>query len=59
MEPMLELGRGDQLQVKCDYENPGSRTLTFGESTSDNEMCIALMYRYPASAVSFNCPAVP
>ena len=59
MEPMLRLARGDQLQVRCDYENPGSRTLTFGESTNDNEMCIALMYRYPASAVSFNCPALP
>jgi hypothetical protein len=58
MEP-LKLARGDQLQVKCDYENPGSRTLTFGESTNDNEMCIALMYRYPASAMNFNCPALP
>ena len=59
MEPMLKLAKGDRLQVKCDFENPGSRTFTFGESTDDNEMCIAIMYRYPASAVNFNCLALP
>jgi hypothetical protein len=59
IEPHLQLAAGDKIEVTCDYENPGTNTLTFGESTRDNEMCISSMYRYPASAASFNCVAVP
>jgi len=59
IEPRLELAAGDKIEVTCDYENPGTNTLTFGESTYDSEMCISIMYRYPASAVNFNCVAGP
>jgi Copper type II ascorbate-dependent monooxygenase, C-terminal domain len=56
----VKLAKGDKVEVACDYENPGTKTLTFGESTYDNEMCIAIMYRYPASGVNgFSCPAQP
>ena len=59
IEPRLALAAGDKLEVTCDYQNPGTNTLTFGESTYDSEMCISALYRYPASAASFNCVAVP
>jgi hypothetical protein len=59
IEPRLELAAGDKIEVTCDYDNPGTNTLTFGESTYDSEMCIAIMYRYPASAVNFACLAGP
>lgn len=57
LNPVVKLAKGDQVEVSCDYENPGPNTLTFGESTFDSEMCIAITYRYPASAANFNCIA--
>jgi hypothetical protein len=59
LEPSVALAAGDKIEVTCNYENPGTNTLTFGESTYDSEMCISIMYRYPASATNFNCVAVP
>jgi hypothetical protein len=53
--PGIRLLQGEQLHVACDYENPGSDTLTVGESTTKNEMCITFAYRYPA--VSANATA--
>jgi hypothetical protein len=55
LNPPLQLHKGDQLQTACTYQNPGPDTLTFGESTRKNEMCIVMTYRYPAVAASFNC----
>jgi hypothetical protein len=37
----------DSLQVECTYDNPTSKTVTFGESTTD-EMCAGIIYHYPA-----------
>jgi hypothetical protein len=59
IEPRLQLAAGDKIEVTCDYDNPGTNTLTFGESTRDSEMCISAMYRYPASSANFNCVAAP
>lgn len=53
--PPIEVKKGDQIQTTCTYDNTGSNTLTFGESTLNNEMCITITYRYPAQATSFNC----
>jgi hypothetical protein len=44
----LPLRRGDKINLTCTYDNPGPDTLKFGESTTKNEMCLALAYRYPA-----------
>jgi hypothetical protein len=44
----IPLKKGEQLHVTCLYDNPGPATLTFGESTTKNEMCISFVYRYPA-----------
>jgi hypothetical protein len=55
LNPPLVLKQGDQIQTDCTYQNPGPDTLTFGESSTKNEMCISIFYRYPAVAQNFNC----
>jgi hypothetical protein len=55
LDPPTVLKKGDVLQTSCTYQNQGLDTLTFGESTTKNEMCISILYRYPAVAASFNC----
>lgn len=52
IDPPLLLKEGDQMQVACDYQNNGTETLTPGESTTKNEMCITFAYRYPALSQS-------
>jgi Copper type II ascorbate-dependent monooxygenase, C-terminal domain len=55
LEPPVLLNKGDQIQTVCTYQNPGPDTLSFGESTVKNEMCISIFYRYPAVSTNFNC----
>jgi hypothetical protein len=55
VDPPLAVTTGDQMQVACSYNNTGSTTLTFGESTTQNEMCIMFAYRYPAIATNLVC----
>ncbi|MEZ4402188.1 MAG: hypothetical protein R3B06_19330 [Kofleriaceae bacterium] len=47
-DPEIDVQPGDRLQVSCTYENTTSSTVTFGDS-SNQEMCFAGLYRYPAS----------
>lgn len=56
LDPPMEFKQGDKLETACTYENPGPNTLTFGESTTQNEMCITVTYRYPRVSTSFICP---
>jgi hypothetical protein len=55
LDPPVVLKQGDKIQTTCTYQNNGSDTLTFGESTTKNEMCISITYRYPRGAANFNC----
>jgi hypothetical protein len=55
MDPPIVLKQGDKLQTECQYQNPGPNTLTFGESTDQNEMCISIAYRFPRAAANFIC----
>jgi hypothetical protein len=55
LNPPVLLNQGDQIRTDCMYQNPGPDTLTFGESTTKNEMCISIFYRYPAAVGSFTC----
>jgi hypothetical protein len=55
LAPQVALKKGDQIQTECTYQNPGPDTLTFGESTTKNEMCISIFYRYPAQGTNFDC----
>jgi hypothetical protein len=41
--------------VTCSYNNTTGAAVGFGDS-SDNEMCFAGMYRYPAANSSLFCP---
>jgi hypothetical protein len=47
---------GDQIQVTCTYQNNSGTTIRFGDS-SDAEMCLTGMYRYPVvpSGNLFEC----
>lgn len=48
-DPPLFLPKGTQITYTCDYENPTSQWLDFGESASTNEMCILSGTYYPAT----------
>jgi hypothetical protein len=48
LDPPLFLEQGTVTRISCTYENPGPETFTFGESTTNGEMCITFAYRYPA-----------
>ena len=51
LDPPGELKKGERMNVECDFNNAGAETLTVGESTTKNEMCITFTYRYPALAL--------
>lgn len=41
-DPPIMLNPGDTISWTCTYDNDTGKTLTFGESAEDNEMCIYL-----------------
>jgi hypothetical protein len=45
---------GDQIGVTCTYTNPSNQTVSFGESSTD-EMCLGVLYYYPATKASSYC----
>ena len=52
----VQVSGGDQIQYTCGYTNPGTQTIGFGDST-DDEMCVLGMYRYPALGAASLCVA--
>jgi hypothetical protein len=48
----LKFMPGDTIATECTYENPGTRNVTFGES-SDTEMCFSVLFRYPNTGSAF------
>ena len=52
MKQELILNTGDTVTTTCIYDNPTSRNVTFGESTT-NEMCFNFALYYPMN--SFSC----
>ena len=57
--PEVQVQAGDKIQVTCDYVNTTGHLVTFGDS-SDQEMCFAGLYRYPAqNAGLFQCTDIP
>jgi copper type II ascorbate-dependent monooxygenase-like protein len=50
----VELSHGDTVEYDCGYENTGTQTISFGDST-DDEMCVLGMYRYPAQDSASLC----
>lgn len=55
VSPMRELSAGTRVGVHCEYDNPTSSSVGFGDS-SNQEMCFALLYRYPALGDGVICP---
>jgi hypothetical protein len=47
LSPALEMKQGDRLRVECTYVNNTGDDVGFGDS-SNEEMCFAGIYRYPA-----------
>jgi len=47
VDPAVTLHAGDVIQAECTWDNPGPNTVMFGDS-SDDEMCVLGVYRYPA-----------
>jgi hypothetical protein len=44
----FKLKPNDDLFLRCSYRNDGDTALVYGES-SDNEMCVLVLYYAPAS----------
>jgi Copper type II ascorbate-dependent monooxygenase, C-terminal domain len=55
LDPPAQFKQGDQIETACTFQNTSANTLTFGESTTANEMCISIAFRYPRVAKSFIC----
>jgi hypothetical protein len=54
-EPVeARLVAGDRVLVECSYENDTGDTVFFGQS-SDQEMCFAVLFRYPAQGRHHVC----
>lgn len=51
---LLPMKAGDIVDIECTYENPSERTLSWGESSTD-EMCLAGLGRFPMGKSSV-CP---
>jgi hypothetical protein len=43
----------NKLYYQCDYTNPGTTTITEGQSAQTNEMCMAVGYFFPATRAKF------
>ena len=54
-DPIVQVATGDTLTVTCSYSNTTGAAVMWGDS-SDEEMCFAGLYRYPARNSSlFEC----
>ena len=49
---LLQFKPGDTIATECTFENPGTRNVTFGES-SDTEMCFSVLFRFPNTGSAF------
>jgi len=54
LDAPIQMKQGDAIKVQCSYNNTGSTTLHWGDSSLD-EMCIAGVYRYPPRGGGIIC----
>lgn len=54
LSPSYALHAGDSVTVACNYDNHTNDTVTWGDS-SNQEMCFASLFVYPAGNFSFIC----
>jgi len=51
----VDVAAGERIRIECTYLNDTGSTITFGDSSED-EMCFAGLYRYPATGAGlFDC----
>jgi hypothetical protein len=50
----LAIAAGQTVDYECSFTNPTNQTIRFGDS-SDDEMCVFGMYRYPAQRTGSLC----
>jgi hypothetical protein len=50
----IQFMSGDQVNVRCTFDNPGSTAVTWGDSSTE-EMCFTGLYRYPSGGNLFEC----
>jgi hypothetical protein len=50
----IQFLQGDQVNVRCTFDNPGPQAVTWGDSSTE-EMCFTGLYRYPAGGNLFEC----
>jgi hypothetical protein len=51
--PFLIPSDTEELQYSCTYKNDTDQIITVGESASENEMCMAVGYYFPATGSTF------
>lgn len=54
LKHLVEMKKGDTIDVDCTYMNTTDHDVTFGQS-SLSEMCFAGFYRYPVLGGSYGC----
>jgi hypothetical protein len=50
----IQVARGDKVTYSCGFTNATGQAVQFGESTND-EMCVLGMYRYPSQGAISLC----
>ena len=53
----VTVAAGDSLEIECTWNNPTGSTVGWGESSSE-EMCFAILFRWPAEGPEF-CTLFP
>ena len=48
-DPPMEIGKGTSITWSCSFDNQTGQTLTFGQSATQNEMCIFNGVYYPSA----------
>jgi hypothetical protein len=49
-DPYMTFKQGEKIHYDCEYMNDLDQVVTAGPSAQSNEMCMAIMYYFPASA---------
>lgn len=52
-DPFLTAQAGQELQYSCAYKNTTDQVIKVGESASEDEMCMAIGYYFPATKNTF------
>jgi hypothetical protein len=57
--PPLDVAKGQQFDVSCDYVNPDPKAIASGPSKTNNEMCLLIGSYYPKQDFPFEFCSLP